>query len=78
LPIDTHIIIGINWKEAKKLRKSNPDKLVFTAGDLLLSAIDINGEIRSVQSIQSNGMKRFAAGGAKQDTFHIVGGQSRA
>jgi phage/plasmid primase-like uncharacterized protein len=35
----------------------------------------VNGEIRSVQSIQENGRKRFAAGGAKQDTFHVVGGQ---
>jgi phage/plasmid primase-like uncharacterized protein len=28
-----------------------------------------------VQSIQGNGMKRFATGGAKQDMFHVVGGQ---
>jgi phage/plasmid primase-like uncharacterized protein len=28
-----------------------------------------------VQSIQENGMKRFATGGAKQDMFHVVGGQ---
>jgi antirestriction protein ArdC/phage/plasmid primase-like uncharacterized protein len=75
LPTDANIIIGKNWKESTKLRKTNPDKLVFTAGDLLLSAIDINGEIRSVQSIQGNGLKRFAAGGAKQDAFHVVGGQ---
>jgi hypothetical protein len=75
VPTDANIIIGKNWKESTKLRKANLDKLVFTAGDLLLSAIDINGEIRSVQSIQGNGLKRFAAGGAKQDAFHVVGGQ---
>jgi phage/plasmid primase-like uncharacterized protein len=40
--------------------QGNPDKLVFTAGDLLLTAQDVTGEIRSVQSIQENGMKRFA------------------
>lgn len=75
LPSDSNIIIGKNRKESQALRESNPDKLIFTAGDLLLSAIDINGEIRSVQSIQGNGLKRFAAGGAKQDAFHVVGGQ---
>jgi phage/plasmid primase-like uncharacterized protein len=74
LPSDANIIIGKNWKESTKLRKANSDKLVFT-GYLLLSAIDINGEIRSVQSIQGNGLKRFAAGGAKQDAFHVVGGE---
>ena len=75
LPADSAVIIGKSWKESKTLRETNPDKLVFTAGDLLLTAQDVNGEIRSVQSIQENGRKRFAAGGAKQDTFHVVGGQ---
>ena len=75
LPADSAMIIGKSWKESKTLRETNPDKLVFTAGDLLLTAQDVNGEIRSVQSIQENGRKRFAAGGAKQDTFHVVGGQ---
>ena len=75
LPTDTQIMIGKSWKESKKLRAANPDKLVFTAGDLLLSAIDINGDIRSVQSIQGDGLKRFAAGGVKQDSFHVVGGE---
>lgn len=75
LPIDINIIIGKNRRESQKLRKSYPEKLVFTAGDLLLPAIDSNGEIRSVQSIQGNGTKRFATGGAKQDTFQVAGGQ---
>ena len=75
LPAGSAVIIGKSWKESKTLRETNPDKLVFTAGDLLLTAQDVNGEIRSVQSIQENGRKRFAAGGAKQDTFHVVGGQ---
>ena len=78
LPEICPILIGKNWKESKALRESNPDKLVFTAGDLLLAAQDVNGAVRSVQSIQSNGLKRFAAGGAKQDTFHVVGGQGLA
>jgi phage/plasmid primase-like uncharacterized protein len=42
--------------------------------DLLLAAQDVNGEIQSVQAIQENGTKRFAAGGVKQDMFHVVGG----
>jgi phage/plasmid primase-like uncharacterized protein len=75
LPAGSSVMIGANWKESKELRETNPDKLVFTAGDLLLSAQDVTGEIRSVQSIQENGMKRFATGGAKQDMFHVVGGQ---
>jgi antirestriction protein ArdC/phage/plasmid primase-like uncharacterized protein len=75
LPIDINIIIGRNKKDSQKLRKAYPDKLVFTAGDLLLPAFEINGEIRSVQAIQSNGTKRFAAGGAKQDTLQVAGGQ---
>lgn len=75
LPADSAVMIGKSWKESKELRALNPDKLVFTAGDLLLAAQDVRGEIRSVQSIQENGLKRFAAGGAKQDTFHVVGGQ---
>ena len=74
LPIDNCILIGRNWKESQKLRKLNPDKLVFTTGDLLVTAIDINGEVRSVQTMQNNGVKRFVAGGEKQGNFHIVGG----
>ncbi|PPC90846.1 MAG: hypothetical protein CTY34_06195 [Methylobacter sp.] len=74
LPPDSAVMIGKTWKESKELRDSHPDKLVFTAGDLLLAAQDVGGVIRSVQSIQENGMKRFAAGGAKQDMFHVVGG----
>jgi antirestriction protein ArdC/phage/plasmid primase-like uncharacterized protein len=74
LPVDSAVMIGKNWKESMTLRDSHPDKLVFTAGDLLLAAQDVSGEIRSVQSIQENGMKRFATGGVKQDMFHVVGG----
>jgi len=75
LPVDSVVMIGKTWKASKALREANPDKLVFTAGDLLLTAQDVNGEIRSVQTIQENGIKRFAVGGAKQDMFHVVGGQ---
>lgn len=75
LPADSAVIIAETWKASKALREANPDKLVFTAGDLLLTAQDVNGEIRSVQTIQENGIKRFAVGGAKQDMFHVVGGK---
>jgi phage/plasmid primase-like uncharacterized protein len=74
LPADSIVLIGKNWKESKKLREQNKDKLVFTAGDLLVAASDINGDVQSVQSIQTNGRKMFAAGGQKQGTFHVVGG----
>ena len=74
LPADSIVLIGKNWKESKELREQNKDKLVFTAGDLLVAASDINGDVQSVQSIQTNGRKMFAAGGQKQGTFHVVGG----
>jgi phage/plasmid primase-like uncharacterized protein len=75
LPADSIVMIGKTWQLSKALSELNPDKLVFTAGDLLLTAQDISGEIRSVQAIQENGLKRFAAGGVKQAMFHVVGGQ---
>jgi hypothetical protein len=75
LPADSIVMIRHSWKASKALREANPDKRVFTAGHLLLTAQDVNGEIRSVQTIQENGIKRFAVGDAKQDMFHVVGGQ---
>ena len=75
LSVDSIVIIGKTWQASKALSESNPDKLVFTAGDLLLTAQDISGEIQSVQAIQENGLKRFAVGGVKQAMFHVVGGQ---
>jgi len=74
LPADSMVMIGKNWRESNQLREANPEKLVFTAGDLLLSAQNANGDVRTVQTIQSSGMKRFAAGGEKQGTFHVIGG----
>ncbi len=75
LPANSIVIIGKNWQASKALSELNPDKLVFTVGDLIMTAQDISGEIRSVQAIQENGLKRFAAGGVKQAMFHVVGGQ---
>jgi antirestriction protein ArdC/phage/plasmid primase-like uncharacterized protein len=75
LPGDSIVMIGKTWQASKALSESNPDKLVFTAGDLLLTAQAVSGKIRSVQAIQENGLKRFAAGGVKQAMFHVVGGQ---
>jgi putative DNA primase/helicase len=75
LPADSIVMIGKTWQASKALSELNPDKLVFTAGDLLLTAQSVSGEIRSVQAIQENGLKRFAAGGVKQAMFHVVGGQ---
>lgn len=73
LPPDSIIKIASNGQEAKQLREAHPDNLVLTAGDLLLSAQDIDGNIGSVQTIQANGAKLFAAGSKKEHMFHIAG-----
>jgi antirestriction protein ArdC/phage/plasmid primase-like uncharacterized protein len=73
LPVDSIIKIVQNWQEVKALREEYPDSLVFTAGDLLLAAQDVHGQIWSVQSIQAGGAKLFAAGSRKENNFHIVG-----
>ena len=70
---DSIIKIARNGQEAKQLREDHPDSLVLTAGDLLLSARDIDGRIWSVQTIQANGAKLFAAGSKKEHMFHIAG-----
>ena len=77
LPTDSIIKIGQNWQEVRLLREDYPDNIVLTAGDLLLSAQDIHGQIWSVQTIQPNGAKLFAAGSRKENNFHIVGGEGQ-
>jgi antirestriction protein ArdC len=77
LPTDSIIQIGQNWQEVRLLREDYPDNIVLTAGDLLLSAQDIHGQIWSVQTIQPNGAKLFAAGSRKENNFHVVGGMSQ-
>lgn len=71
---DSNVMIGATWKESNALREANPDKLVFTAGDLLVPAQNIQGEIQTVQTIQPSGSKRFVTGGQKQESFIVVGG----
>ncbi|MER0171858.1 MAG: toprim domain-containing protein, partial [Nitrosomonas sp.] len=77
LPHDSSIKIGQNWQEVKLLREEHPDSIVLTAGDLLLSAQDIHGQIWSVQTIQASGTKLFAAGSRKENNFHVVGGKNQ-
>ena len=77
LPINSIIKIGQNWQEVKRLRKENPDSIVLTAGDLLLAAQDVHGQIWGVQTIQPSGAKLFAAGSRKENNFHVVGGDSQ-
>ncbi|MDP3215305.1 MAG: DUF5710 domain-containing protein, partial [Deltaproteobacteria bacterium] len=77
LPNDSIIKIGQNWQEVKVLRDENPDSIVLTAGDLLLAAHDVHGQIWSVQTIQPSGAKLFAAGSKKENNFHVVGGESQ-
>jgi len=73
LPSDSIIKIGQNRQEVKALREEYPDSIVLTAGDLLLSAQDIHGQIWSVQTIQPSGAKLFAAGSRKENNFHVAG-----
>lgn len=74
LPADSIILIGKNARESKALREANPNNLVFTAGDLLLTAQDSNGDLKAAQSIRANGTKMFAKGTEKHQNFHVVGG----
>jgi phage/plasmid primase-like uncharacterized protein len=74
LPADSIILIGKNARESKALREANPDNLVFTAGDLLLTAQDADGQLKAVQSVRANGTKMFAKGTEKHQNFHVVGG----
>lgn len=74
LPADSIILIGKDAKESKALREANPKNLVFTAGDLLLTAQDSNGDLKAVQSIRTTGTKMFAKGTEKYQSFHVVGG----
>ncbi|MXS77914.1 DUF1738 domain-containing protein [Nitrosomonas sp. JL21] len=78
LPADSIIKIASNWHEAKQLREDHPECLVLTVGDLLLSAQGVDGSIWSVQTIQANGTKLFAAGSKKEHTFHIAGNNGLA
>lgn len=77
LPGDSIIKIGQDWQEAKQLREQYPDNIVLTAGDLLLPAQDVDGQLWSVQTIQANGAKFFAAGSKKEHNFHVVGNDSQ-
>ncbi|MEK7791542.1 MAG: DUF5710 domain-containing protein, partial [Pseudomonadota bacterium] len=78
LPADSMIKIGQNWQDVKALREEHPDSLVFTAGDLLLAAQDVHGQIWSVQTIQASGAKLFAAGSRKENNFHVVGNNGQS
>jgi putative DNA primase/helicase len=64
-------------RKSKRCVKKIPDSLVFTAGDLLLAAQDIHGQIWSVQTIQASGAKLFAAGSRKENNFHVVGNRGQ-
>ena len=78
LPPDSIIKIAANWQKVKQLREDHPDNLVFIAGDLLLFAQGVDGSIWSVQTIQANGTKLFAAGIKKEHTFLVVGSNGLA
>ncbi len=73
LPTNSIIKIGQNWQEVKVLREENPNSIVLSAGDLLLAAQDVHGQIWSVQTIQPSGAKIFASGSRKENNFHVAG-----
>ncbi|MDP3280434.1 MAG: zincin-like metallopeptidase domain-containing protein [Nitrosomonas sp.] len=77
LPRDSIIKIGQNWQQVTALREKNPSSIVLSAGDLLLAAQDVDGQIWSVQTIQAGGAKLFASGSRKENNFHVVGGESQ-
>lgn len=77
LPEDTMIKICRDRQAVKTVREQHPDSLVFVAGDLLLPIYDVNGNIRSVQTIQPNGAKLFAAGSQKEGHFYVVDGSNQ-
>lgn len=71
------IKIGNNYSESKQLREQNPSANVFTKGEILLPAYDLNDKLWSLQAIQSNGSKRFATNGKKEGNFHVIGGMKQ-
>lgn len=75
LPADTIIMIGSTAKESKELRNDHPDRMVFTAGDLLVTAQNTSDEVKALQSIRPRGSKMFAKGTEKHLSFHVVGGE---
>ncbi|PTN09676.1 zincin-like metallopeptidase domain-containing protein [Nitrosomonas aestuarii] len=72
LPKDSIIKIAQDWQAVKTVREQHPDSLVFVVGDLLLPIYDVDGHIRSAQTIQPNGAKLFAAGSQKEGHFHVI------
>ncbi len=77
LPDGSIIKIGKDRAEAKVLREENPNSIVLTAGDLLLSAQDIDGQIWSAQTIQPGGAKYFVTGSRKENNFHVAGSKNQ-
>ncbi|SFK98089.1 Antirestriction protein ArdC [Nitrosomonas aestuarii] len=77
LPEDTMIKICRDRQAVKTVREQHPGSLVFVAGDLLLPIYDVDGHIRSVQTIQPNGAKLFAAGSQKEGHFYMVDGNNQ-
>jgi len=73
LPDDSIIKIGQDYKESMQLREDHPERIVFTAGELLLPIQDIDGQIWGVQTIQPSGAKYFVAGSKKENNFYVAG-----
>lgn len=76
LQTEPQILIGNDYKELKSLREKNPEAIIFTAGELLVPAQDVNGQIWQMQAIQPNGSKRFASGGRKDGNFCVAVGDA--
>jgi len=67
-----NIKIAKTAKEAKELRKADPNSWVFTAGDLLIPGYDINGKLWTLQSVNPH-FKSFMRGGRKHGLFTVAG-----
>ncbi|WP_244907526.1 zincin-like metallopeptidase domain-containing protein [Nitrosomonas aestuarii] len=69
---DSMIKICRDRQAVKTVREQHPDNLVFVVGDLLLPIYDVDGNIRSVQTIQPSGTKLYAANSQKEGHFYVV------
>lgn len=67
--------IAQNFRQAKAMREAEPDARVFVKGDLLVPAMDADGKVWSVQSINPH-MKALMKGGRKAGCLAVAGAET--
>ncbi|WP_335903246.1 zincin-like metallopeptidase domain-containing protein [Shewanella algae] len=73
-PDDPDVVIAQDARDAIALRRQGlGDKMILTAGDLLIPGTNLNGEIRTAQIVNTT-LKLFPSGTEKSGAFHVVGG----